>query len=187
MEGLKWSRRTSAWKARQSSRDNESPRGNQTIWSPPTFSSIKRATSRKHTVSGLDIEPIIDGLQVSGIGMGMTTAVLIILALSVRAVSWADAVIRRREAERAANKEVASETAEISEAPTLQDDKDGPARAAAIAVALALSQREHEDLAADQQTAEGVPANAAHDTWLAEGRARQHARHGGTTRTRDRR
>ena len=119
--------------------------------------------------------------------MGMTTVVLIILALSVRAVSWADAVIRRRESERAANKEVASETAEISEAPTLQDDRDGPARAAAIAVALALSQREQKDFAAEQQSAERVPAGAVHDTWLPEGRARQHARHGATTRTRDRR
>ena len=57
----------------------------------------------------MNFEPIFDGLQVSGIGMGMTTVVLIILALSVRIMSWSDAYLRRRE-------EAAKETAAIESA-----------------------------------------------------------------------
>ena len=110
----------------------------------------------------------------------MTSVVLIILALSVRAVSWVDAKMREREVERGAQKQSASDDAAKLEAEPIEDQDDGRARVAAIAVALALSQRQQGAVEPVHETSTQVPANAVYDTWLTEGRARQHARRGAT-------
>ena len=106
--------------------------------------------------------------------MGMTSLVLVLLAISVRAVSWADSALQRREAERAAS---AATHAEETVAPKAIPDAEAPdprARAAAIAVALALSQQSQQRSSLADQTP--APTGAIRDAWLNEGRARQRAR-----------
>ena len=135
----------------------------------------------------MDIQPIIDGLQVSGIGMGMTSVVLVILAVSVRVVSWADAALRRREAQSEADELQQSNASVVPETTPKADVPDPRARAAAIAVALALAQQsqEHGDLVSQTQTP--ASTSAVHDAWLNEGRARQRARRRVAGSARDRR
>ncbi len=110
--------------------------------------------------------------------MGMTTVVLIILALSVRIMSWSDAYLRRRE--EAAKETAAIESADepVAEPVGVDQGSSGAARVAAIAVAIALSRRNLEN---DVSVQSGVVANSAnpnYDSWLAEGRARQRAKQG---------
>ena len=110
--------------------------------------------------------------------MGMTSLVLVILAVSVRAVSWVDATLRRREAQRAADNATYSEGTVAPETKAEADVPDPRARAAAIAVVLALSQQAQQrgNLVAPTTTSESTVA--VHDAWLNEGRARQRARRG---------
>ena len=110
--------------------------------------------------------------------MGMTSLVLVILAVSVRAVSWADAALRRREAQREAVEADHSEETVVPEAKPEAEETDPRVRAAAIAVALALSQQTHQRGSLVSQTPTSAPAGAVHDAWLTEGRARQRARRG---------
>ena len=117
--------------------------------------------------------------------MGMTSVVLIILAVSVRLVAWVDAALQRRESE---------QKAEIQETPVgttvepidepVDDESDGRVRAAVIAVALELSKREQTQTESDRVagTTDATAGNAVYDTWLTEGRARQRARHGNAGR-----
>ena len=131
----------------------------------------------------MNIDPIVDGLQVSAVGMGMTSVVLVLLALSVRAMAWFDDYMRRREAAvAAAESHVAAGDAD---AEVAADDgaaaslsPDGAARAAAIAVALALARRSA--VAAGQPSSSPAqPApTVASDSWLSEGRARLRAGQG---------
>ena len=126
----------------------------------------------------LDIEPIVDGLQVSAIGMGMTSVVLVILALSVRGMAWFDARIREREQREKAEAQLDSETSEIpeSELQTAESD-EGARRAAAIAVAIALSRRASDSVNGSSSMEASLPSRT-YDTWLTEGRARQRANRG---------
>ena len=122
----------------------------------------------------MDIEPIIDGLYVSGIGMGMTSAVLVILALSVRGMALFDAYSKRRAAAKIASDGIESETPDDPESSTTGDpDESGAARAAAIAVAIALSQRAESTAVASNETAKSIEVGKSFDAWLTEGRARQ--------------
>ena len=117
--------------------------------------------------------------------MGMTSVVLVILAVSVRAVAWVDAQMRRRELEREARESELSKELAAPEPESTGDQDEARARAAAIAVALALSQRQNEPGEPSLGISVGVATPAVHDTWLAEGRSRQHASRGGSDRTRD--
>ena len=127
----------------------------------------------------METEPIINGLQVSGIGMGMTSVVLIILALSVRGMAWIDAYMRRREA---------AQSATVDHAPVLSEESvtelaeqpqtDGAERAAAIAVAISLAQRANSTAQTSQSADQQARANSTYDAWLTEGRARQRAGRG---------
>ena len=110
--------------------------------------------------------------------MGMTSLVLVILAVSVRAVSWADATLRRREAERVADETTHSEETIASEPEPEAEVPDPRARAAAIAVALALSQQSQQRGNLVTQIRTSASSGAVHDAWLTEGRARQRARRG---------
>ena len=110
--------------------------------------------------------------------MGMTSLVLVILAISVRAVSWADATLRRREAQRAAEETKPIEEAVASEPDADEEVPDPRARAAAIAVALVLSQQSQQRGDLEAPTPTSASTGAVHDAWLTEGRARQRARRG---------
>ncbi|MXZ02543.1 MAG: hypothetical protein F4Y88_02380 [Chloroflexi bacterium] len=125
----------------------------------------------------MDFGPIYDGLQVSGIGMGMTSVVLIILAVSVRLMAFTDAYLRKREtAKEASENETSDQPA--SEQIVVDESSSGPARAAAIAVAIALSRRSQEtDVSGETRIADNA-TNSTYDAWLTEGRARQRAKQG---------
>ncbi len=115
----------------------------------------------------------------------MTSLVLVILAVSVRAVSWADAALRRREAQRIANEAEHADltvTAETEPEPAAADDR---ARAAAIAVALALSHQSNQRGNSVDQTPISAATGAVHDAWLTEGRARQRSRRGAAGSAKD--
>ncbi len=115
----------------------------------------------------MDWDPIIDGLQVSGIGMGMVALVLVVLAAVVRATSWADEAVQRRAASR---DEVASGGSVSEEA--LPNKDDDAMRAAVIGVALALAESgasRASEVPIASQSSEVSTAGA----WLSEGRARQ--------------
>lgn len=117
--------------------------------------------------------------------MGMTSVVLIILAVSVRLVAWADAALRRRELARQAEVQdsAAETTAEPADEP-IDDRSDGRIRAAVVAVALEMSKREQTQTESDRVagTTDAPSGKAVYDTWLTEGRARQRARHGNAGR-----
>ena len=122
----------------------------------------------------MDFEPIVDGLYVSGIGMGMTSAVLVILALSVRGMALFDAYSKRRAAAKIASDGIESETPDDPESSTTGDpDESGAAHAAAIAVAIALSQRAESTTVATHPSLSGIDVGHSYDAWLTEGRARQ--------------
>lgn len=110
--------------------------------------------------------------------MGMTSVVLIVLALSVRLMAFADAYLRRREA--AAKETALVETEEESVAEAQDDDRSssGAARAAAIAVAIALSRRSAETDVGGETRIAGNASNATYNAWLTEGRARQRSKQG---------
>ncbi len=110
--------------------------------------------------------------------MGMTSVVLVLLAISVRAVSWADSALQRREARRAASEVAPEEDANVTDADTEVEATDGRARAAAIAVALALSRRTQSPAGSAVKNAISSQTGAVHDAWLTEGRARQRATRG---------
>ena len=114
--------------------------------------------------------------------MGMTSVVLIILAVSVRAVSWADATLRRRQAQKTTDDSAPAEEIVPTETEVEEEAPDPRARAAAIAVALALSKWDQADEMPAGPTATSAITGAVHDAWLTEGRARQRARRG-TVRT----
>ena len=127
----------------------------------------------------MDIEPIIDGLYVSGIGMGMTSAVLIILALSVRSMALIDAYSKRRAAAKIASDEAEPEPTDDSGSVTANDSaENGASRAAAIAVAIALSQRTESTANTSHLASSGPDAGKSYDAWLTEGRARQRSNRG---------
>lgn len=110
--------------------------------------------------------------------MGMTSVVLIILAVSVRAVSWADATIRRRQAQQTTDESAPTEEIVATETEVGVETPDPRARAAAIAVALALSKRTQAHEMPAVPTPTSALTGAVHDAWLTEGRARQRARRG---------
>ena len=122
----------------------------------------------------MDFEPIVDGLYVSGIGMGMTSAVLVILALSVRGMALFDAYSNRRAAAKIASDGIESETPDDPESSTTGDpDESGAARAAAIAVAIVLSQRAESNALESHPAPSDFHVGRSYDAWLTEGRARQ--------------
>ena len=108
----------------------------------------------------------------------MTSVVLVILALSVRGMAWFDARIREREQREKAEAQLDSETSEIpeSELQTAESD-EGARRAAAIAVAIALSRRASDSVNGSSSMEASLPSRT-YDTWLTEGRARQRANRG---------
>ena len=120
----------------------------------------------------MDWDPIIDGLRVSGIGMGMVALVLVILAVVVRTTSWVDSFTQRRAAE--SNEQAAEVDQTGGNSPAVDD---GAMRAAVIGVALALadSNRSGTPNATDAQGALGFSTAGA---WLNEGRARQRINRG---------
>ena len=116
--------------------------------------------------------------------MGMTS-VLIILAVSVRLVAWADAALRRRESEQDAQVQETPADTTVEPVDEPDDDRsDGRIRAAVIAVALEMSKREQTQTDSDRvaDTTDATAGKAVYDTWLTEGRARQRARHGNAGR-----
>ena len=126
----------------------------------------------------MDFEPIYDGLQVSGIGMGMTSVVLIILAVSIRLMALTDAYLRKREASVKEASKSESPHQPASEQISVEESSSGAARAVAIAVAIALSRRSAETAVSGETRIAGNAANSTYDAWLAEGRARQRATQG---------
>ena len=114
----------------------------------------------------------------------MTSVVLIILALSMRAVSSVDSLMRRRATDRQAQEQPTSDAPVILELEPIEDRSDDRAKAAAIAVALTLSLRKREQAQIEPIRRDMAPvtSNAVHDTWLTEGRARQHANRGANSR-----
>ena len=115
----------------------------------------------------------------------MTSLVLVILAVSVRAVSWADAALRRREAQRIADRAEPTHATVTTETEPETEAADHRARAAAIAVALALSQQSHQRETSVDQTPISTDTGTVHDAWLTEGRARQRSRRGAAGSAKD--
>ncbi len=104
----------------------------------------------------------------------MTSAVLVILALSVRGMALFDAYSKRRAAVKIASDDIDSEPADDSESANAGDpDESGAARAAAIAVAIALSQRVESTALETHPAPSDIHVGHSYDTWLTEGRARQ--------------
>ena len=110
--------------------------------------------------------------------MGMTSVVLVLLAISVRAVSWADSALQRREARRAASEVAPQDDVSATDAEAEDEATDGRARAAAIAVALALSRQTQTQEESAGRSQNSSPTGVVHDAWLTEGRARQRAARG---------
>ena len=126
----------------------------------------------------MDFEPIYDGLRVSGIGMGMTSVVLIVLALSVRLMALADAYLRKREAAAKEASTTESSDQSVAEENAVDETSSGAARAAAIAVAIVLSKRSTEIDVSGEMRIAGNATNSTYDAWLTEGRARQRSKQG---------
>lgn len=121
----------------------------------------------------MDWNPILDGLMVSGIGMGMVAIVLIILAIFIRVASWADTAVQRRSADAVSPSVDEVDSAEDG-ASADSSDKDGAMRAAVIGVALALA--ESEEMSSLTQGSSGIQSTVAVSSagaWLEDGRARQ--------------
>ena len=110
--------------------------------------------------------------------MRMTSAVLVLLAISVRVVSWADSALQRRETRRAAGEVAQDEDAVKTEEDAEVEATDGRARAAAIAVALVLSRKSQSQEGSIVKTPHITQSSRLHDAWLTEGRARQRATRG---------
>ena len=108
----------------------------------------------------------------------MTSAVLIILALSVRSMALIDAYSKRRAA-KIASDEAEPEPTDDSRSVTANDSaENGASRAAAIAVAIALSQRAESAANTSHLASSGPDAGKSYDAWLTEGRARQRSNRG---------
>lgn len=120
----------------------------------------------------MDWNPILDGLMVSGIGMGMVAIVLIILAIFIRVASWADTAVQKRSADIASPNVDEMESVEEGESAD-SSDKDGAMRAAVIGVALALA--ESEEMSSLTQGSSRMQSTVAVSSaaWLEDGRARQ--------------
>ena len=111
--------------------------------------------------------------------MGMTTVVLIVLALSVRGMSWIDAYLNRREKDQREQTVVETPVTEGSSAKIPEPpETDGAMRAAAIAVAIALARRPKEQSQFSAQQSAHVANVTPTDSWLTEGRARQRGKQG---------
>ncbi len=108
--------------------------------------------------------------------MGMTSVVLIILALSVRLMALTDAYLRKREA--AAKTALTTESSDQSTADQVAVDEtsSGAKRAAAIAVAIALSRRSEETSVSGETRIAVNASNSTYDAWLTDGRGRQRAK-----------
>lgn len=122
----------------------------------------------------MDWTTIVDGLYVSGLGMGMVMAVLLLLAITVWLVSRADRAIEARQRAREQVEEPASSMEEVA-APAVDENL---ANVAVIAVAIALAEvAERRDTmreASSPVDSAAVPAN----DWLTQGRTRQWSRQG---------
>ena len=143
----------------------------------------------------MDWNPIVDGLRVSGIGMGMVAIVLIILAIFIRVASWADATVQKRSADTTSvsidefqpvpyehtARSADTTSVSIDELESVEDgestdssDKDGATRAAAIGVALALAESENmSSLTQGASRIQSTVAASSAGAWLEDGRARQ--------------
>lgn len=97
-----------------------------------------------------DSETLVDGLIVTGIGMGVVFLVLIALAITSRTMSWLDAseTVRNVARKLSRNKGEAADPKEISQkaATPAPQDSSGPSgpsgeEIAAITVALAMARR----------------------------------------------
>ena len=110
--------------------------------------------------------------------MGMTSVVLIILAVSVRLMALTDAYLRKREAAAKETSKSESSDQPASDPISAGGSSRGATRAAAIAVAIALSRRSPETDVSGETRIAGNAANSTYDTWLTEGRARQRAKQG---------
>lgn len=138
----------------------------------PEAARLTGITGRNH--HKLDWTTIVDGLYVSGLGMGMVMAVLVLLAITVWLVSRADRAIdaRQRKQEQVDAPEVA-----IDEVATPAGDEN-LANVAVIAVAIALAEAAEQDAMRDVGPAIDVAAVPAND-WLTQGRTRQWSRQSG--------
>ena len=110
--------------------------------------------------------------------MGMTSVVLILLAISVRVVSWVDLALQRREARCEAIEPESDENGGTTIEDVEVETSDSRARAAAIAVALALSRHSQSPRGSAAAIPISSQTGAVHDAWLTEGRARQRATRG---------
>lgn len=121
----------------------------------------------------MDWNPILDGLMVSGIGMGMVAIVLIILAIFIRVASWADTAVQKRSADTASPNVDEMESVEEGESAD-SSDKDGALRAAVIGVALALAESDGmSSLYQGSSRMQSTVAVSSAGGWLEDGRARQ--------------
>lgn len=121
----------------------------------------------------MDWNPILDGLMVSGIGMGMVAIVLVILAIFIRVASWADTAVQKRSADTASPNVDEVESVEEGESAD-SSDKDGAMRAAVIGVALALAESdEMSSLSQGSSRMQSTVAVSSTGGWLEDGRARQ--------------
>ena len=119
--------------------------------------------------------------------MGMTAIVLILLALSVKGMSWIDVYINRRQAAQAEVETAEVETPVTDAQVAAEDESDGAKRAAAIAVAIALARRSQESTHYQGPTNRDVGNSTPYDSWVSEGRARLRSTQGvaqGSTRWR---
>ena len=108
----------------------------------------------------------------------MTSIVLIILAVSVRLMALTDAYLRKREAAAKEASKIESPDQPASQQISVDESSNAAARAAAIAVAIALSRRYAETGVGGETRIAGNAANSMYDSWLTDGRARQHAKQG---------
>lgn len=110
--------------------------------------------------------------------MGMTSVVLIILAVSVRLMALTDAYLRKRESTAKEASKIQATDLSASEQTSPDESSGRAARAAAIAVAIALSMRSQETEIGGEARVAGNEVNSTYNAWLTEGRTRQRAKQG---------
>ncbi len=105
----------------------------------------------------------------------MVTAVLVLLALMVRGISWADIALQRRVEASSRDHNDSDESTSTLELQAAESDVDHqPARVAAIAVALALAESEHAAASAPKSLAKlSAGYQPSEGAWVNQGRARQ--------------
>ncbi len=108
----------------------------------------------------------------------MTSVVLIVLAVSVRLMALTDAYLRKREAAAKESSMTEASNQLAAEGAAVDEASSGAARAAAIAVAIALSRQSQETDVSGETRITGNSANSTYNAWLTEGRARQRAKQG---------